>query len=133
MSGGGNRSRYIKLRRGRLPRKPRSRQVWGAFEDTGVYMRCWNCNFIFNRDRDAQGGGGDDQGDGRQFTDAISVSEYGADPLGRIEIDNNPNQHMLDAVLIQEDGSGNPIEPLYTPRKVDVSGGCPFCGTRNLP
>jgi hypothetical protein len=98
----------------------------GSFEDNGKYIRCWNCGFIVNIDRDL----GDAEHSGNYETD-VSIQAQGLAMGGT-----NPVSIMeeLDTIgtIIENGADGNPITDYYTPRLPEVSRGCPFCGCVNL-
>jgi hypothetical protein len=41
-------SRFSRIIRWRLPRHRRSVRLSGAEEDTGRYLKCWNCGFLID-------------------------------------------------------------------------------------
>lgn len=120
------RGRYTSYSQRQTPHRKRTIHLSGSFEDRGKWIRCWNCGFIVNVDRDL----GDPEQPGVEITDAIVQAQT-------LEMGGTaPNCSMdnLDMVgtLIKQDASGTAITDYYTPRLAEVSRGCPFCGTNNL-
>jgi hypothetical protein len=121
-------SRYIRTHRSPLPKKVRSKEVFGSFEDSGKYIRCWNCGFLVDTTRNISG-----RGSGKQYED-FSPSETEVNSSGDADkITLTIDTISMEGVILENGADGNPITDYYTPRKVVVYGGCPFCGTKNLP
>jgi hypothetical protein len=128
------RSRFSHLRRWRLPRHKRSYRVWGAEEDRGRYLKCWNCGFLIDTTKTPVIVS---ESSGLRYSDAVNPDEnLGAEfrqpitgtPTGYWD---NPFQIGL-APLNGPDGTPNTVFT-YTLRTVESVAGCPFCGTTNLP
>ena len=120
------RGRYTSYSQRQTPHRKRTIHLSGSFEDRNKWIRCWNCGFIVNVDRDL----GDPEQSGVEITDAIVQAQT-------LEMGGTaPNCSMdnLDMVgtLIKEDASGTAITDYYTPRLAQVSRNCPFCGCGNL-
>jgi len=119
------RSRFIKTIRWRLPRHKRSKRLFGAEEDRGRWLKCWNCGFLIDTNMGL--GSGDESG--------IRVTDI---PSPSISPPINPSGSMicffdhpfLAGVLLNED-----VAEIITfvHRKAEAVAGCPFCGTTNLP
>jgi len=112
-------SRYIQTMRSKTPRHKRSERVPGSFEDSGKWIKCWNCGFTINLDRLKAS-----SGSGIIIEDAYAYS----DPPTMISLDTG-----ADLPLILLKPSGTPETDYYTPRKSYSVAGCPFCGCTNLP
>lgn len=113
-------SRLTTYHKTTYPHRKRTIRLRGSFEDNGKYIRCWNCHFIVNVDRDL----GDPERSGNYETDAYVY----ADPL--VTGGTSPVSLMEEVSTI-----GTIIDPnatYYTPRLPQVSKGCPFCGCTNL-
>jgi hypothetical protein len=116
-------SRYIRTHTVRLPRKRRSVNLYGSFEDSGKWYKCWNCGFTLDISKVSTG-----SGNGTACEDfSIPITDYIHDAtlsLDRIGVA---------GVILENGADGDPITRYYTPRKAIVTGGCPLCGTKNLP
>lgn len=118
-------SRYTRYSTTRFPKQKRTIRLQGSFEDRNKWIRCWNCGFIVNTERDL----GDPEHAGTYQTDVNVDSPNpmgsGTDPIITIE--------GLNTIGLIENGKdGEPITDYYTPRNPLVNRGCPFCGTNNL-
>lgn len=120
------RGRYTVYHQSRYPTRKRRISVPGSFEDKNKYIRCWNCGFIVNVDRDL----GDNERTGNYETDAIVASQprTGSGLSTYIQLD---KINMVGYIIING-ADGNPVTDYYTPRNPLVSMGCPFCGVTNL-
>jgi hypothetical protein len=119
--------RYTTYSTKHWPTRRRRIDIPGSFEDKGKYIRCWNCGFIVDTDRDM----GDQNQSGNYETDMVVESQSrtgsGSDTL--ISMD---TLGMV-GVLLKNDGQdGNPVTKYYTPRIPQVSKGCPLCGCTAL-
>jgi hypothetical protein len=152
-------SRLTTYHKTTYPHRKRTIRLRGSFEDNGKYIRCWNCHFIVNVDRDL----GDPERSGNYETDAYVYAQPlylgGKPPVDVIKIPDVVNEFVLateelDTIggVIEEDTGhqrivyqitlmekldtiGTIIDPnatYYTPRLPQVSKGCPFCGCTNL-
>ncbi len=119
------RGRYTKYSQMRLPRRKRRIPVPGSFEDTNKYIRCWNCGFIVNVDRDL----GDSERTGNYETDVIIPAQP---PEGSGSTTITIDQLNMVGLIIENGLDGNAITDYYTPRNALVSRGCKFCGVTNL-
>lgn len=121
-----DKGRYTAYSTTRLPKRKRTIALPGSFEDSGKWVRCWNCGFIVNVDRDL----GNQESAGNYETDfyfeAVSPAGSGESPI--IVMD------TLDQVgpCIVNGLDGDPVTDYYTPRMPQVSKGCPLCGCANL-
>jgi len=111
--------------------KKRSKAVRGSYEDSGKYYRCWNCSFPFNRSKIITG-----KGSGVIHTDFINLEQNvvcSGDP-NRVKLIAS-KQGGLGAVIVESVYTRDSQLPLeyYTPREANAVGGCPMCGTKNLP
>jgi len=112
----------------RLSRKKPSRRVKGSFEDGGKWLRCWNCGFHLDITKVSTG-----TGSGivhREFSDIPMSPVSSGDPkLVQLYLDT----FSTVGGVIQNGADSEPITDYYLPRKPVAIGGCPFCGTKNLP
>jgi len=113
-------SRYIRTKRTYLPKHRRSRQLYGSFEDSGKWYKCWVCGFIFDITKIAVGSGKGTSSEDFPIEDTDTVSR------NSLSIEGN-------STIIENGADGDPITYYYTPRKATVIGGCPFCGCMNQP
>jgi len=98
----------------------------GSFEDKNKYIRCHNCGFTVNTERDL----GDSGTSGNYETDALVYSQslvMGGDSTIMIM-----DRLGMAGTLILNDANGNSVTDYYTPRLPQVNKGCPFCGCTNL-
>lgn len=116
-------SRYIRTERRKLPNHRRSKQVYGSFEDSGKWFKCWNCGQMFDISKTSTG-----SGTGAGCVD-FPVEDLSHDHSTIIGTD---TQGMVGTIILNGPDD-NPITDYYTPRKATVSAGCPLCGTKNLP
>lgn len=115
-----SKSRYIHTTRTYLPRHRRSKQLYGSFEDSGKWYKCWNCGFPFDISKHAFG-----SGKGTSCEDfPVTYEEMGHSTVLGVE---------GNASIMQNGADGTAITRYYTPRKATVIGGCPFCGCKNQP
>jgi hypothetical protein len=138
-------SRYIKTERHQLPKHKRSEKLYGSYEDSNKYIKCWNCGFILDITRIITGDGNGVQpidatpscsvpiqspaiSGGLGNTTVSYVSPVFSESGGLLTI----NEISADYVLLQEDGGGDPL-PTITPRLPQAVQGCSFCGCKNLP
>ena len=119
-------SRYTTYSTTRLPKKKRRIALPGSFEDSGKWVRCWNCGFIVNVDRDL--GNPEKAGNFEtvQILEAVSPVGSGNDPSIGLDV--------LDQVGTCVKNLSGDIAPdsYYTPRVPQVSRGCPLCGCGNM-
>lgn len=103
------------------PKEKRTIQLYGEGDDEGKYFRCWNCGQICNKDRDTLG-----PGTGLTILDNVepvyNVSGQGVNAVTLVLRDN----HRMHKLTL--DGS---YEPVVHYNYSQVSGGCPFCGSKN--
>lgn len=102
----------------------RKRVMKGSHEDSGRWVRCWNCGFPIDLTKLQVY----ERGEGKSYQEIVGVSGP-VDPSNRfltMEVIN-----MAD-VLMKLDASGSTTTDYYTPKKVLVKSGCPQCGTHNL-
>ena len=133
------RSRFSHPVKSRLPQHRRSRRVWGAEEDTGRFLKCWNCGFLIDTHLGLSTGDGSglSYGDRALYTDRIRPSAdryFPSDLRGGVTQLYWDNPFIL-GTIPKNGMDGTPASvSTYTPRLVDVAPGCcPLCGTRNLP
>jgi hypothetical protein len=120
------RGTYTTYHKTRLPKRKRTIRLKGSFEDKGKYIRCWNCGFIVDTDRDL----GDPERSGCYQTDATVYAQTLG--MGGSNVESTLDGLDMIGVLIQNDNTGSPITSYYTPRLPEVSKGCPLCGCSNL-
>lgn len=121
------RGRYTAYSKMRIPKRKRRINLSGSFEDKGKWIRCWNCGFIVNLDRDL----GDPERSGNYQTDAIVQSQTLA--MGGSSTISSLDTLSMIGTIIENDAAGNPITDYYTARMPEVAKGCSFCGCTNLP
>jgi len=112
-------------------------------KEHGRYVKCWNCGFICDTERDDLGGAQSRAGDGAEFYYAMYPQSSGSDrgvvaTLSLFEEGMSGESLTLASysmrrghrrgMLLGPDGSEVPIELTYVSK---VTGGCSFCGTRN--
>ena len=118
-------SRYIKTHRQKLQRKPRSTRLFGSFEDSNKWYKCWNCNTPYDITKVSLG-----DGTGITVTDT-TIEAFSKDLSG------DPNKIIVgiqgSATLLINDAEGDPVLDYYSPAKTEATAGCPTCGTKNLP
>jgi len=101
-----SKSRFSQIIRWKLPRHRRSVRLPGAEEDTGRYLKCWNCGFLIDTKLGLSGGDGHGN----------SYSQPGGD---------DANDTISTSIV--EDYE-------YEAYNIDTAiGTCPLCGTANLP
>ena len=118
-----DRSRLTSYSQRTIRGRKRTVTIPGSFEDSGKWLRCWNCGFPVNVDRDL--GGSTDQSGNYEtevYLDAVSPAGSGDSPI--IGMD------TLGMVgpIIENGADDEPITDYYTPRIPLVSHGCPLCG-----
>ena len=125
------RSRFRHPIRWRLPRHKRSYRIWGAEEDRGRYIKCWNCGFLIDTHR----GLNVSDTNGNSYTQTVgSNNSIPIAPPDSVYV-NEIQQYQGSFVV----GSGNDKVSIgmMTPAviySIDTSvGACPMCGTTNLP
>ena len=120
------RGRYTSYSTRKTPHRKKTIHLSGSFEDRNKWIRCWNCGFIVNTERDL----GDPEQSGVLVTDAIVQAQTlcmgGSDPRGSIDTLNGVG------TMILNDASGTAITDYYTPRLASAIRGCPFCGCTAL-
>jgi len=121
-----DRSRYTDRTTTRLHSRKRTIALPGTGEDSGKWIRCWNCGYIVNVERDM----GDTERSGNYEADfpfeALPPSYYGTEPVIVLETLNQVGTVILNGP------DGEPITDYYTPRVPLVSHGCPLCGCANV-
>lgn len=118
--------RYTHYSQRRTPQRKRTIHLSGSFEDKNKYIRCHNCGFTVNTERDL----GDSGTSGNYETDALVYSQslvMGGDSTIMIM-----DRLGMAGTLILNDANGNSVTDYYTPRLPQVNKGCPFCGCTNL-
>jgi len=119
-------SRYTNYSQRKTPHRKRRINVPGSFEDKNKYIRCWNCGFIVNTDRDL----GDPERSGNYETDAVVNAQTLV--MGGTNPDCSMDTLSMVGTLILNDAAGDAITDYYTPRLAEVSKGCPFCGVSSF-
>lgn len=123
------RGRYTHYSQRRTPQRKRTIHLSGSFEDKNKYIRCWNCGFIVDTERDL----GDSETSGNYETDAQVYSQSlvmgGESPYSTIMV---MDRLGMTGTMILEDANGDAITDYYTPRLPQVNKGCAFCGCTNL-
>ncbi len=120
------RGRFTAYHKMRIQKRRRRIAVPGSFEDKGKYIRCWNCGFIVNVERDL----GDTERDGVHIVDSVSgasnPSDSGVSPTLGLDTLSSAG------VLLENDSADDAVTDYYTARLPEVISGCPFCGCTNL-
>lgn len=116
-----NDSHYKKTR---IPKDSRTIPIQGNRRrgnglDAGVMYKCWNCGFINRTDREALGGSR--SSDGVSHTDYYTISDPSLDR----------NIVLRGSFVLMEKGADGEAKDVAHSFKVEVSTGCPFCGTLN--
>jgi hypothetical protein len=110
----GDTLRHSSYSRSRIPRQKRTIPIYGEKEDANKWFRCWNCGYICNSERDQL----DTSEYGRAgitYSDTASTGTVLAD-------DPYTGYWVLGGVFVfNSTGGAYPV----------VTGGCPFCGTKN--
>lgn len=118
--------RYTVYQKMRLPQRRRGAVLQGSFEDKGRYIRCGNCGFILDTQRDL----GNGESAGNYETDMVVEAQppagSGAEPILCMD--------TLGMVgpIIENGPDGDPVTDSYSPRVPQVARGCPLCGASNL-
>jgi hypothetical protein len=122
-------SRFYQYSTTRIPKRKRTVRLQGSFDDRGKYIRCWQCGFIVDTQRDlgnpGKTGGYVDEaeyseteirmsGNNKLYLDANGYNQFGVGPLIKLKPD------------------GTAITDYYVPKISRVSMGCPLCGVTNL-
>lgn len=118
--------KYTRYSRKTLPKRKRTIRVPGSFEDKNKYLRCWNCGFIVNTERDL--GSSDRDGNYQEdfAVEGVSVAGSGENPvLGMDTLDGA-------GIILENGADGDPITDYYTPRVPKVSHGCALCGVTSF-
>jgi hypothetical protein len=121
-------SRYIRTHRSPLPKKKRSEELYGSFEDSGKYIKCWNCGSVIDVTRNISGIGNGVRHEDFPIED-LDIRSSG-EPKDIVLTMDTLN---MEGVILENGADGNPITDYYTPRKSVALGGCWLCGTKNLP
>lgn len=121
-------SRHSHYTRSHLQRQKYVMPLWGAYEDTGKYFRCWNCGYICDVDRD-----GYDRGEGgssgvivKDFAE-VSNPTYGFEDDLAAMCTNDDDAH----IALRNGFDGEAITVYRHNHYPVIGGACPFCGTRN--
>jgi len=127
----GSQSRYIRIYRTPIIKRKKVVRLEGAFEDCNMWFYCWNCGFINNVDRNANF-----DGYGFEGIDFIlepdTVNEQYQDLGTQASITIAVDWISSFGTIIKLGPDGNPITTYYTPRRVNISKGCSFCGATNI-
>lgn len=104
-------------------------QVKGSFEDSGKYIKCWNCGHI--NSSSLSGGTGDGRR-AKNFNPDLRSPVCSGDPkLVTIKIDG----YNMSGAIYNLELDGSKRKDYYEPRKATLNTanlGCKFCGCRNL-
>lgn len=121
-------SRYIRTHRSPLPKKVRSKKLPGSFEDSGKYIKCWNCGSVLDVTRNISG-----TGSGVRYED-FPIEDLDVRSSGEPkDITLTMDTLSMEGVILEDGADGSSITDYYTPRKAIAFGGCWLCGTKNLP
>ena len=151
-----SRSRYIRWTKHRFPKPRRSVRMPSAStastdktsDEEGKWIRCRHCGFPINVDREILGMGSDNVAEEPAIIEDFSYEEpsrrmrgsnpYPGNRFNRPVLEegdyNIPVLDKLDmmgtVIQLGPDGEADPFT--YTPRKISIVGGCPFCGSEQL-
>lgn len=115
-------SRYRQFSTKVLPKQKRRIKVWGADEDTGKYIRCWNCGAIVDVDRDL----GDPDKSGLTYA-AVTIPDV------QPPHDDGRDERRYDIMLATWNGTpGDGGNSDYQAKTSTVVRGCWLCGCTNL-
>ena len=106
-----------------LRKESRTRPIFGRGDDADRYFRCWNCGFVCDAQRDSLTSA--DESANIPYTDALELTSE-TDGQKR-HIATLSTGHV--AVRLGADGST--AKTVVHNHISDISGGCPFCGTKN--
>jgi hypothetical protein len=111
--------------------------------DTGKLYRCWNCGFICNADRDELGDEDTKAAISFQIYDQVyssdnnNTTDGSTRQIGDIIHGHNSGVPLLQMLVIrtghaihQADAAGDNVA-VQVNWEPDITGGCPFCGSRN--
>lgn len=110
-----SKSRFIHTSRKRSERHKRSDRIYGAFEDSNRWIKCWNCGFVVDLANVSLGDG------------SGIVPTYIPDH-GRSVADELVRYASIDELTFV--GACIVLSKTYLPQ---ATAGCPFCGCKNLP
>jgi predicted RNA-binding Zn-ribbon protein involved in translation (DUF1610 family) len=113
-----------------LPKRSRTRPIFGRGDDEGRYYRCWNCGFVCDSQRDALGGSESDAGDNHTDYNGLAKSNpyLNSSDAGFKACLGGDIEHFQVAMELGPDDEERTIIHDLTS---DVSHGCPFCGSTN--
>ncbi len=118
----GDASRYGHYSQRCLKREKRTLPIYGEYEDTSKYYRCWNCGMINSIDRAPSNSGGD----------GISVVDFPEISTGSYLYGDAPNIILDDFVTVYSNGlDGNVLTYVRHGQYGKAVNGCAFCGTLN--
>uniref|UniRef100_A0A6M3JL02 Uncharacterized protein n=1 Tax=viral metagenome TaxID=1070528 RepID=A0A6M3JL02_9ZZZZ len=118
--------KYTRYSQSTLPKRKRTVRVPGSFEDKNKYLRCWNCGFVVNTERDL--GSSDRDGNYQEDFAVVGQSVTGSGDsivLGMDTLD-------MVGIILKNGADGDPITEYYTPRVAKVSHGCALCGVTSF-
>ena len=113
--------------------------MYGSFEDSNRYIKCWNCGFIIDTNRLSAGDGSGIVVEDFDFEPDRYVSDYEKywhgleSDLTGVNYDITMDTPCSAGCILLNGPDGNVVTSFYTPRTAKAGSGCPFCGTRNLP
>jgi hypothetical protein len=113
------RSRKLPKQSRRIPLPGNSDRGDGL--DHGKYFMCWNCGFVCDVDRDELGDAETRAGDNQT---SYSTPAYG-------NAGGNAETALEDYTVVMELGPDGTAKGVRHPIMSDVTGGCPFCGSKN--
>jgi len=120
---------YKKPHRTRLPKRSRTRPIYGKGDDADRYFKCWNCGFVCDSHRDELGDSesraGDDHTDYHNLVE--NESQLRPNPGNKACLGGDIGHYHV-AMLLGPDE--NP-KTVYHELTSDISRGCPFCGSTN--
>lgn len=118
----------IRTRKNRLPKEFRVKLIVDETDtDNGSFYHCGNCNFVCNDKQDSLGGSKSGDAIGRTDFTIQSAGIISGDAKTAVSLLVNIPESMASLAV---DSSGNPKTVVHH-HVAAVSGGCPFCGSKN--
>jgi hypothetical protein len=111
-----------------LPRRSRTRPIYGRGDDRRRFYRCWNCGFVCDSRRDELGDSDSNAGD--DHTD-FNIHAQPDPQLGGVAKQLCLGGDIGHYHVAMKIGADSEPQTIVHSLKSDVSRGCPFCGTVN--
>ena len=120
---------YRKPHKKPLPKRSRTRPIYGTGDDEGKYFNCWHCGFVCNSERDELGDSESEAGD--EHLDAPNLckphSQLANSGAG-VHLGGGIGGYHVALKFGADESTAETVVHLY---KSDISRGCPFCGSTN--